>query len=344
MPPRIPLAATPTPYQSAPRLAAALGLKRLHVKREDLAGPALGGNKIRSIELILAEARAAGADTVLTTAASQSNFCRALAGCAARVGLRCRLLLRAAGGREETGNLLLMRLFGAELSWTDATDPWDPAIALRLEAEAEAVRAAGGVPHLVQLPGRTAPLAAAAWALAAEELAADFEAAGSAPDVLALACGSGLTLAGLALGFAQFGMPVRLLGVSVQQPAARLRPWVEGVVARAGALLGWDAAGAMDAVTITDDQAAPGYARPSEAGMRALALAATSESLVLDPAYTGKAMAGLAAAVGGLLPRGGSAAFLHSGGTPTLFQQAGAVAASLGAAGAGHLPGGPSTR
>ena len=97
--PRLPLAVTPTPYQAAPRLAAALGLARLHVKREDLSGPALGGNKIRSIELILAAARKAGADTVLTTAASQSNFCRALAGCAVRAGLRCRLLLRSAGGR-----------------------------------------------------------------------------------------------------------------------------------------------------------------------------------------------------------------------------------------------------
>lgn len=328
--PRIPLAVAPTPYQPAPRLAAALGLGRLHVKREDLSGPALGGNKIRSIEMILAAARAAGADTVLTTAASQSNFCRALAGCAPRAGMACHLLLRRAGGRDETGNLLLMRLFGARIAWTDATDPWDPAIRLALDAEAETVAAAGGRPFVVHLPGESAPLAAAAWALAAEELVTDFEAAGSAPDVMALACGSGLTLAGLALGFAQFGLPVRLLGVSVQQPAARLRPWVEEVVARSAALLGWDGQGAMAGVTITDDQIAPGYAQPSPAGLAALRLAATTEGLLLDPAYTGKAMAGLAAAIGGLLPRGGTAAFLHSGGTPTLFQQAGAVAATLG--------------
>jgi 1-aminocyclopropane-1-carboxylate deaminase/D-cysteine desulfhydrase-like pyridoxal-dependent ACC family enzyme len=376
MPPRIPLAATPTPYQPAPRLAAALGLGRLHVKREDLSGPALGGNKIRSIELILAAARAAGADTVITTAASQSNFCRALAGCAAKAGFRCRLLLRRgtgpaaragaadealsvvpisplpqggggwrseatpgggatdlasrpSAGTDPTGNLLLMGLFGATIAWTDVTDPWDPAIRAELDAQAEVVRAEGGTPFIVQLPGETAALAAAAWALAAEELAADFEAAGSAPDVLALACGSGLTLAGLALGFAQFGLPLRLLGVSVQQPASRLAPWVEEVIGRTAALLGWDAAGAMAAVTVTDDQVAPGYAQPSEAGMRALLLAARCEALTLDPAYTGKAMAGLAAAVGGLVPRGGSAAFLHSGGTPTLFQQAPAIAAAL---------------
>jgi 1-aminocyclopropane-1-carboxylate deaminase/D-cysteine desulfhydrase-like pyridoxal-dependent ACC family enzyme len=160
-------------------------------------------------------------------------------------------------------------------------------------------------------------------------MAADFDAAGTAPDLLAMACGSGLTLAGLALGFARLGLPVPLLGVSVQQPAARLRPWVEDVVGRAAALLGWDEPVAMEAVTITDDQVAPGYAKPSVAGLAALTLAARHAGLVLDPSYTGKAMAGLAAAVGTLLPRGGAAAFLHSGGMPTLFAQGQSVAESL---------------
>ena len=330
MPPRIPLATRPTPYQPAPRLAAALGLAKLHIKREDLSGPALGGNKIRSIELILASARAAGADTVLTTAASQSNFCRALAGCAPLAGMRCRLLLRSAGGQDATGNLLLMRLFGAEIAWTDTTDPWDPAIRAALDAEAASLRVAGRRPFIVQLPGETAHLAAAAWALAAEEFVADFDAAGGAPDLLALACGSGLTLAGLALGFAQYGLPMRLLGVSVQQPATRLRPWVENVIAGTAALLGCESTGAMGSVVITDDQIAPGYAQSSGAGLHALTLAAQTEALILDPAYTGKAMAGLVAAVGSHLPRGGTAAFLHSGGTPALFQQSVPVAAWLG--------------
>lgn len=327
--PRVPLARLPTPYESAPRLAVALGLGRLHVKREDLSGPALGGNKIRKLELILGAARAVGADTLLTSAASQSNFCRALAGCAPRAGMRSSLLLRRAGGMTAAGNLLLMRAFGAEIAWTDATDPWDPAIRAELDALADSLRQAGRRPFLVQLPGETAPLAAAAWALAAEELVQDFEEAGSAPDLLALACGSGLTLAGLALGFAQFGLRMGLLGVSVQQPAPRLRGWVGEVIDRTATLLGWSPEGAMDQVTITDDQIAPGYARPSPGGVAALSLAARMEGLVLDPAYTGKAMAGLAAAVGGLVPRGGSAAFLHTGGAPTLFAQAAEIAGSL---------------
>jgi 1-aminocyclopropane-1-carboxylate deaminase/D-cysteine desulfhydrase-like pyridoxal-dependent ACC family enzyme len=329
-PPRLRLAQLPTPFDPAPRLAEALGLARLWIKREDLSGLALGGNKLRKLELILADAVAAGADTVVTTAGAQSNFCRALAGAAAKCGLGCRLLLRAAGGRAVTGNLLLDHLFGAGISFTDATDPWDPAVKAELDAIAADLRARGRRPYLVQLPGETVALGAAAWAGAAEELATDFARSGDPPALLALACGSGLTLAGLALGFQRLGLPVRLLGVSVQQPAPRLRAWVEEVVGRTAALLGWPAFGVMDAVTITDDQIAPGYGVPSAASLDALTLAARMEGLVLDPVYTGKALAGLRAAVGGgLLPRGGSVVFLHSGGTPGLFAQTEAVAAAL---------------
>jgi 1-aminocyclopropane-1-carboxylate deaminase/D-cysteine desulfhydrase-like pyridoxal-dependent ACC family enzyme len=323
--PRLPLARLPTPYEEAPRLAKAAGLGALWIKREDLAGPALGGNKIRQIEYILGAARAASADTVLTTAASQSNFCRALAGCAAQAGLGCRLLLRAAGGTAPVGNLLLMQVFGAQISFTDATDPWHPGVRAELDAIADDLRAQGRVPFVVQLPGETAALAAAAWALATDELATDFARAGEAPEIMAVACGSALTLAGLAVGFARHGIATRLLGVSVQQPADRLVPWVADVVARTATLLGWHVPDAMARVTITDDQIFPGYARPSDAGLKALRLAARTEGLVLDPSYTGKAMAGLLAAA----RPGGTAAFLHSGGAPTLLAQAAAVEASL---------------
>ena len=220
--PRIPLGDLPTPYEPAERLAAEVGFRALWIKREDLSGPALGGNKIRQIEYILGAARAAGADTVITTAASQSNFCRALAGCAARVGLSCRLLLRAAGGMEPVGNLLLMRMFGAEITFTDATDPWHPSVREALEAIADDVRAKGGTPFIVQLPGETAALAVAAWALACDELVEDFALAGQVPDILAVACGSALTFAGLALGFARHGLQTRMLGVEgcIRHPKA----------------------------------------------------------------------------------------------------------------------------
>ncbi|WP_291298295.1 pyridoxal-phosphate dependent enzyme [Elioraea sp.] len=309
-----------TPLDAAPRLAAALGLGALWVKREDLAGTAFGGNKLRQISLILAEARKAGADTVITTAASQSNFCRALSGAAARAGLACHLLLRRAGGTAMQGNLLLDHVFGAAIHWTDVTDPWDPAIDAELDAIAQAVRREGGRPYLVRLPGRTAALAASAWAHGAAELAADLAAVDARPDAVVVACGSALTACGLALGLPRAGVTASVLGVSVQQPVTRLGPWCDDVIARTAMLLGWT--DASHRLVLTDDQIAPGYGRASEASRPAVLLAGRTEGLVLDPVYTGKALAGLAAAVGGLIPRAGSAVLIHSGGAPGLFLHA----------------------
>lgn len=315
----------PTPLEPAPRLAAALDLGALWVKREDLAAAAFGGNKLRQIRLLLADAAAQGADTVITTAASQSNFCRALAGSAARAGLGCALLLRRAGGVERQGNLLLHHVFGARIAWTDATDPWDPAIEAELEALAETLRAEGRRPAIIRLPGHSAALAASAWAHGAAELAADCAAVGAVPDVVTVACGSGLTACGLALGLPRAGLAAGVLGVSVQQPVARLGPWCEDVMGRTAALLGWPMGDATARLWLTEDQVAPGYARPSAASREAVLLAGRSEGLVLDPVYTGKALAGLRAAVGGAVPRGGTAVFLHSGGAPSLFLHAAAM-------------------
>ncbi|HVL73157.1 MAG TPA: pyridoxal-phosphate dependent enzyme, partial [Beijerinckiaceae bacterium] len=135
--PRLPLARLPTPLEGAPRLAAALGLRALFVKREDLSGYALGGNKLRKLDYILADALRAGADTLIGTAGAQSNFCRALAAAAAKTGLGCRLHLRAQARPPLQGNLLLDHLFGAQVTFTSRTDPWDPAIADELGGIAE---------------------------------------------------------------------------------------------------------------------------------------------------------------------------------------------------------------
>lgn len=320
--PRHPLGHWPTPWNAAPRLADRFGFKTFHVKREDLAGAALGGNKIRQIELILGAAHHHGADTVVTSAASQSNFCRALAGACAAAGLACHLLLRTAGGQVRQGNLLLHGLFGATIDWTDETDPWSPRIGDQLAAIIDRLRADGRRPTLVRLPGETAALATAAWVQGAQELAADVTATGTTPDVLAVASGSGLTAAGLALGLKHAGLPTRVLAVSVQQPAARLLPWMLEAAARAGALL--QIATRLEAtdLDVTDDQVAPGYGHPSPASIAAVRRTAAATGLVLDPIYTGKAMAGLAS----IASPGTHAAFLHSGGLPGLFLHAGTFA------------------
>jgi 1-aminocyclopropane-1-carboxylate deaminase/D-cysteine desulfhydrase-like pyridoxal-dependent ACC family enzyme len=304
---RLAMTQLPTPMDEAPRLAGELGLARLLVKREDQSGYALGGNKLRQLDFILAEARAAGADTIVSTAGAQSNFCRALAGACARLGLGCRLHLRGPAPTRQ-GNLLLNHLFGAEVSFTAGTDPWSPDIRAELDAIVAHLAQSGRRPHLVQLTGLTATTGVAAWAAAAAELVADLDRLQASPQAIVVAAGSGLTAAGLALGLARLGRPVPVLAISVQQTALRL---------------GWPPDTTPRALDVDDAQIGPGYGRPSADSLAAVRLAGRTEALVLDPVYTGKALAGLMAATrtGRFGPRG-SVVFVHSGGAPGLFAHA----------------------
>ena len=328
-PPRLALGAFPTPLDDAPRLAAALGLAGLRVKREDLAGPALGGNKIRKLELLLADARAKGCDAVISTAGQQSNFCRALAGTAAKLGMACALLLRGAKPNRAQGNVLLDQLFGADLRFIDVTDPWDPRVGTALDALAAELRGRGRTPYVAHLVGSSAGLGVAAWAAGAEELVAQFDEAGIDPDRLIVACGSGLTLAGLALGLKRAGRRCRPTGISAQQKAARMIPWIVEAAGGGADLLGDGprlAAGDFDFI---DEFVGEAYGVPSPASLAAVRLAASCEGLVLDPVYTGKAMAGLKACVAdGRVGRGETVVFLHSGGLPGLFVNGDAFAQS----------------
>lgn len=327
---RLVLARLPTPLEDAPRLAAAVGVAHLAVKREDLAGYALGGNKLRQLDFILAEALAGGADMLIATAGSQSNFCRSLAGAAARLGLGCHLHLRAATGVALTGNLLLDRIFGATVTFTRFTDPWDAAITRELHAIAEEYRAKGRRPFLVQLTGVSAATGVAGWMSGAAELLQDF--AGTPPDVVVAVCGSGLSLAGLALGFKHLNVATRLVGVSAQQPAARLRPWIVEVAAKTSGRLNLAVKLDADDFDIVDSEIGPGYGSPSPASVAAVELAGRTEGLVLDPIYTGKGLAGvIAAARSGAIKPGDRVVFVHSGGAPGLFAHASAFEGSVAA-------------
>jgi D-cysteine desulfhydrase family pyridoxal phosphate-dependent enzyme len=324
-PGRIALGHWPTPFEKAPRLSAAIG-REIWFKREDLAGAALGGNKIRQLEWLLGEALAEGADAVLTTAGAQSNFCRALAGSAAKLGLACTLVLRGPAPPRQ-GNLLLNAVFGAEIRFVESADPWDPSLAAALDEAAHALRARGRRPYVIHLPGVSAPLAAQAWAVAAEELDGDWRTAGIDPGAIVVAAGSGLTAAGLALGLARLGRRCQVRAVSVQQPADRLGPWMADVVRRAADRAGWAVPPTLK-LMVDDAWIGSGYAIPSEASLSALLRVARTEGVVLDPAYTGKAMAGLIGALHkGVLPEG-PVVFLHSGGLPGLFAAADTVAAA----------------
>ncbi len=321
--PRVGLARLPTPLQVAERLGGRLGLD-LAIKREDESGLGLGGNKARQIEVILGRLAADGVRTVLTTAGAQSNFCRAMAAACARQDLRCILLLRGDGSADNVGNLLLNRLFGAEVHWIDTTDPYDPAVLERLQALAAE---AGEGARIVQLPGETGALAAAAAIGLGVELAEQWA---MPPEAVYLATGSGLTAAGTALGFEALGLPTRVVAVSVQQPATFIEPLMRRRAREAARLIGLDIGLADGRLVVEDGFIAPGYGLASPASLDAVTVTARDEALVLDPVYTGKAMAALIAhAISGQVT--GRVTFVHSGGGAAFFAHAGAMAAHLAA-------------
>lgn len=324
---RLQLATLPTPYEAAPRLAAELGLAALQVKREDMSGYALGGNKLRQIDYILAEALAAGAEVLISTAGSQSNFCRSLAGAAAKLGLELHLHLRASMGEERVGNLLLDEILGAKISFTQRKDPWDPAIRHELDEIAAGYQAQGRRTHVVQLTGTSATLGIAGWVAGAAELMADFNRTGAIPDYVVSVCGSGLSAGGLALGLKHLGSSARVLAVSAQQPSARLAAWICATANSAAETLGFETRLEPSDFDLRDDQIGPGYGVPSTASLDAVRKAGRFAGLVLDPVYTGKGMACLIAEANGGLLSGKNVVFVHSGGTPGLFTHAAAFAA-----------------
>ncbi len=325
--PRLRLAALPTPLQAFPRLGEAIGSNALSVKREDLSGLGLGGNKPRQIEVILAAAEAAGCDAIVTTAGAQSNFCRVMAAACAEHGWRCVLLLRGRAPPQADGNLLLDRLFGADIHWIDTTDPYADAVQERLEVLADEVRRDGAAPYIVRLPGATGPLAAAAAVGLADELIGQWDRPASH---VVVAAGSGLTAAGLLAGFARAGLATRVIAISVQQPASFIAPLILKRAAEALELLRTTAPIDPARLQVDDSFIGPGYGVLSEASMASLVTAGRSGGLVLDPAYTAKALAALTAYLrDGRIGADEPVTFVHTGGAPGLFARAAAISSAL---------------
>ncbi|WP_406222192.1 D-cysteine desulfhydrase family protein [Streptomyces decoyicus] len=313
-PARAVLGTWPTPLEPAPRLARALGLgpEDLWIKRDDLTGLGGGGNKVRKLEWLCGAAVAEGATTLVTTGAAQSNHARLTAAAGARLGLDVVLVLAGSADSSASGNLALDGLFGATVVW--AGEVRGAELAAVAERVAGQLRHRGAVPALIPLGG-SSPLGAYGYAECGRELL------GQAPDLdtVVVALGSGGTMAGLVdvLG------PARVLGVhcgAVDDPAGTVTGLVAGL---SGAVL------APEALRLRLDQVGAGYSTLTDASMDALTLAGRTEGIVLDPVYTGRALAGLRAAVqDGTITPGQRTVFLHSGGLPGLFGHAAAVARS----------------
>lgn len=328
--PRVSLVRAPTPLEDAPRLAAALGVRRLLVKREDLTDLALGGNKVRKLEFLFGEALAQGADTIVTTASAHSNFLRIVSAGARRFGLRPVLLVRGRADLPSEGNLLLMRLFAERIVYLDTEDPYaDTTIATMRDLEQE-LRRCGRRPYLIHLAAFSAGLATAAYVPAAEELAAQLRERGGGCDRIVLAVGSGGTYAGLLLGLRAAGVAAPVLGVSVNTAAGEMHRRIRDQIRAAEDLLGMTPSVRDDEIDITDAHVGAGYGIPTADSLAAVALAARTEGLLLDPIYTGKAWAALAHAVrtGAVRPPD-TVVFMHTGGAPNTFVHGAEISAAL---------------
>ena len=318
--PHVPLAQLPTPLEPLPRLSAELGGPRIWVKRDDQTGLAMGGNKVRKLEYLLAEARELGADIVLTTGATQSNHCRQTAAAAARLGLDCELLIEHrfpdwSDDYQHGGNLQLDRLLGASvLDFDRGTDT-----TVEMERRADELRAEGRTPYIVPLGGSNV-VGALGYRTAAVEILRQADERGFEPNEIVHATASGGTQAGLVAGLAIKRSEVPLLGISAGAAESYLGPIVRSLAEGVFAHIGIERSLGPHAVVIDDSHVGEAYGIPTEEMHEAVTLCARFEGLLLDPVYSGKAMAGLVHHVrAGRWSADDDVVFIHTGGTPALF-------------------------
>lgn len=310
--PRIPLAFTPTPVEELARLRQQIAdCPRLLVKRDDAIPLGFGGNKIRKLHVVAAQATAADADTLITTGGVQSNHARATASVAARLGLGCVLVANGSAQPKPTANALLDRLLGAEIRYVQSRDARNAG----MEAAAREVRARGRVPFVIPLGASTAH-GAAAYAAAVGELLAQ----GPAPDTIVLSTSSGGTQAGILAGCALHGLKTRVIGISADDPAAAITSEIRRILRDLEDLLGMTP-GSFGAIPIEIDDGfvGGGYGVVTPESSEAIELCARREALFLDPTYTAKAMAGLLAKLRRREIRDGTVLFWHTGGQVGLF-------------------------
>ncbi len=311
--PRLHFAHLPTPIEELPRLSALLGGPKIFIKRDDLTGLALGGNKTRKLEFLVAEALAQDAKMLLSAGAIQSNHCRQTAAAAAKFGLACTLILTGATPPEITGNLLLDHLFGAQIIFVA-----DRADRDRILAETfQRAQAEGKHPYLVPYGG-SSPTGALAYAFAVQE----FLAQGLPADWMVFATSSGGTHAGLALGQRLFGYAGKILGISIDEPAEALKTHVAALAGQAAQKLGEPLTFSAQEILAEDAYCAPGYGVLTNLEREAIQLFAQHEGILLDPVYTGRAAGGLIDLIRkGYFGRNEKLLFWNTGGQPALFSE-----------------------
>lgn len=310
----LPLVAAPTPVEPMPRLSAVLGGgPRLFIKRDDAIAFGFGGNKVRKLAFVAARAQAEGADTLITAGGIQSNHARVTAATAAKLGMRAILVMNGEEPERRTANALLDSLLGAEVDYVEAREDRGP----RMLEIADRLRSETRHPHVIPI-GASTPLGSLGYVNALLELGDQMP----MPDVIVHASSSGGTQAGLVAAARLLGLPVRIVGISADEPSKSLQAQIRAIVAGIGDLIGipQEEFQRGTAIEVDDRFVGEGYGIPTAASREAIDLAARTEAIFLDPTYTAKAMAGLIAYVRQQrFTERQSVVFWHTGGQVGLF-------------------------
>ena len=309
----------PTPLDRLDRLSAQTGLD-LWIKRDDLTGLGLGGNKIRQLDYYMGDALSRGADTVLITGAVQSNYVRAAAACAAKLGMGAVLQLEdrvADMGAlyESSGNVLLGQILGAKhIRYPEGEDEAGADRALRRHADT--LKAQGRTPYVIPLGLQNPPMGALGYMRAAQEILA----APKRFDAVVVASGSGITHAGLLAGLRVLGCDIPVYGICVRRSADAQKDRLATIAALLGEMLEAPAPFGVDDLHFWDGALAPGYGQLGDHARAALLMMARAEGVLLDPVYTAKSFAGVLGLVrDGVLRASQRVLFIHTGGQPALF-------------------------
>jgi 1-aminocyclopropane-1-carboxylate deaminase len=321
--PRHPLLFGPSPVHRLDRLTTYLGGAQLWAKREDCnSGIAFGGNKVRKLEYLAADALAQGCDTLVSIGGVQSNHTRAVAGVAARLGLRCVLIQESwvdwpDAVYDRVGNILLSRLMGADVRLVKAEfgigfkESWEQALA--------DIEAAGGKPYAIPAGASDHPLGGLGFATWAREVEEQERALGVFFDTVVVCSVTGSTQAGMIAGFAASDRPRRVIGIDGSAKPADTRGQVLRIAQRTGKLLGLERDLTPDDVELDERYHAGTYGIPDEGTLAAMRMAARLEGMITDPVYEGKSMAGMVDLVTrGEISRSSTVLYAHLGGQPAI--------------------------
>ncbi|MRU14507.1 D-cysteine desulfhydrase [Roseovarius sp. A21] len=318
--PRHFLAHLPTPLERLDRLSAELGGPEIWIKRDDCTGLSTGGNKTRKLEFLMAEAEAQGADMVMTQGATQSNHARQTAAFAAKLGMKCHILLEDRTGSNDpnynyNGNVLLDHLHGA----TTEKRPGGGDMNAEMEAVADKLRADGKKVYTIP-GGGSNPTGALGYVNCAFELLNQVNSTGLKIDHLVHATGSAGTQAGLITGLQAMNAQIPLLGIGVRAPKPKQEENVYNLACATAEKLGCAGVVKREDVVANTDYVGEGYGIPTESGLEAIRMFAELEAILLDPVYSAKGAAGLIDLIRkGHFKKGERVVFLHTGGAAALF-------------------------